>query len=336
MTITVVIPAYNCARTIGMALNSVLAQTRPADEILVLNDGSTDETPAIAESYEPRITLLHQKNSGVSLARNALCRYAKGDLVASLDADDLWHPAYLNTQEKLAERFPRAVAFFVSNEGFFGSTKQVWCDVAIDWCAAELIEPRRFLTLCRTFGLFALPSACCIPKKVLSQLGQEPFQGSCAEDFYCFHRLALLGPVAYLPARLTGYRFHDDSASADELRMRAWEIRGFESLDPLYRATGSRALRRSFNLSYASRRRQYGKLLMGNGKPREAQEQFRRSLADCHHPLSWAKSISLLALMHFPSRLQPSWPERRRPAEPAMPSAAGHAPSGSGAAGKVR
>lgn len=316
MTISVVIPAYNCARTIRVTLDSVLAQRRPADEILVLNDGSTDETAAILKSYEPRITILEQENSGVSLARNALCRHAKGDLVASLDADDFWHPAYLETQEKLAERFPQAVAFFVSSEGLFGSANHVWRDAAIDWSRAELIEPGRFLTRCRTSGLFALPSACSMPKRILSRLGQEPFQGPCAEDFYCFHRLALLGPVAYLPVRLMGYRFHEDSASADELRMRAWEIRGFESLDPLYRAEASSALRRSFHSSYASRRRHYAKLLMGNGRQREAEEQLKSSLANSCHPLSWTKSISLLVLMHFPSRLQPSWPARSRPTAP--------------------
>jgi glycosyltransferase involved in cell wall biosynthesis len=331
MRITVVIPAYNSARTIRMTLDSVLKQTRPADEILVLNDGSTDETRFILKSYEPRITLFNQKNCGVSPTRNALCKYANGDLVASLDADDLWHPAYLETQEKLAKQFPQAVALFVSNRGFFGSADHDWRDVIIDWARAELVEPPQFLTRCRTFGLFALPSACCIPKTVLSRLGNEPFQGPCAEDFYCFHRLALLGPIAYLPARLMGYRFHDDSASANELRMRAWEIRGFESLDPLYGASQSRALRRSFNVSYASRRRQYAKLLLGNGKRRQAQEQLKRSLTHCYHPWSWVKSISLLALMHFPSRLQPSWPARCRPTRPAIPSATGEAPSVSGA-----
>lgn len=315
MTITVVIPAYNCASTIRMTLDSVLAQTRPADEVLILNDGSTDETLAVMKSYESRVTVVTRENRGVSPTRNELCARAKSELIAFLDSDDLWHSAYLETQERLAERFPHAVAFFLGNKGFFGSGEHTWHDVAVDWSSAELIWPAEFLTRLRRFGFFALPSACCIPKTVLSKLGSEPFKGTCAEDFYCFHRLALLGPVAHLSTPLMGYRFRDDSASANELRMRASEIAGFESLKPLYDDRADYQVRRSFNFSYASRRRQYAKLLMGNGKTQEAREQLRHSLTDSYQPRSWAKSVFLLASTYFPSRFQPSWPARSRPAQ---------------------
>jgi glycosyltransferase involved in cell wall biosynthesis len=313
MTISVVIPAFNCARTIRMTLDSVLGQTRRADEILVLNDGSTDETLKMLKTYEPRVTVFTRENRGVSPTRNELCARAKGDLIAFLDSDDLWHPAYLETQEQLALRFPQAVAFFLRNEGFFGSGSHTWRNAVVDWSSAELIQPAGFLTRCRKFGLFALPSACCVPKALLSKL-DEPFRGPYAEDFYFFHRLALLGPVAYVPAPLMGYRMRADSASANELRMRESEIHGLESLEPVFHKSRNSALLQSFGVSYAVRRRQYAKLLMGNGRAREAREQLRCSFAHSRRPSSWAKSLSLLVSTYFPPRFQPSWPAHQRPA----------------------
>src|SRR5258708_3302796 len=97
MKISVVIPAYNGARTIGATLNSVLKQTVQPDEILVLNDGSTDDTAVVLEQYQ-NITVLDQENRGVAHARNVLSQQSTGDLVAFLDQDDLWHPRYLEVQ----------------------------------------------------------------------------------------------------------------------------------------------------------------------------------------------------------------------------------------------
>src|SRR5580658_2014305 len=92
LKVSVIIPAFNSARTISATLDSVLAQVRPADEILVMNDGSTDETSEILESYKSLVQVFRQENSGLAAARNALFRRATGDLVAFLDADDIWHP----------------------------------------------------------------------------------------------------------------------------------------------------------------------------------------------------------------------------------------------------
>ena len=89
-TVSVVIPLFNDAEFVGEALQSVLDQTRPPDQIIVVDDGSTDASYAVASRFLPAITLLSQPNQGISGARNTGIVRATGDLIAFLDADDMW------------------------------------------------------------------------------------------------------------------------------------------------------------------------------------------------------------------------------------------------------
>jgi glycosyltransferase involved in cell wall biosynthesis len=100
MLVSVVIPNYNCSGFLPAALDSVFAQTYPDIEVLVVDDGSTDDSLCVLDRYAGRIRVLRQPNQGVSAARNHGIRESRGELVAFLDADDLWHP------EKLAKQVP--------------------------------------------------------------------------------------------------------------------------------------------------------------------------------------------------------------------------------------
>ncbi len=106
MRISVVIPAYNAGRYIGRAIDSVLAQTRPAEEIIVVDDGSTDNTAEIAGAYGDRIRFIRQENAGASVARNTGIAAATGNWIAFLDADDEWLPEKLRLQTEHLERNP--------------------------------------------------------------------------------------------------------------------------------------------------------------------------------------------------------------------------------------
>ena len=99
MRISIVIPAFNAAETIDAAVRSVLVQTRPADEIIVVDDGSTDGTGDVARSLAPRdVVVIRTANGGAARARNVGIERAGGDVVAFLDADDTWEPSKLAVQ----------------------------------------------------------------------------------------------------------------------------------------------------------------------------------------------------------------------------------------------
>lgn len=108
MRISAIIPAFNAERTIARALHSVLAQTRPADEIIVIDDGSTDNTADAVRAFGDRVRLITQANAGVSVARNTGIQSASGDWIAFLDADDEWLPEKLALQCEHLKRHPDA------------------------------------------------------------------------------------------------------------------------------------------------------------------------------------------------------------------------------------
>ena len=115
MMISVVIPLYNKASHIAKTLECVLAQTYADYEIVVVNDGSTDNSAEIVRSFsDPRVRLIDQPNGGVSSARNRGTQEATGEYVAYLDADDEWEPDYLATQMSLVEKYPYCDVFVVN------------------------------------------------------------------------------------------------------------------------------------------------------------------------------------------------------------------------------
>src|SRR4051795_3380132 len=99
--VSVVIPNYNYGRYVRQAVDSVLAQTYPSVEIIVVDDGSSDDSVALLQSYGSSIKLVAQSNGGVHKARNRGIEESKGEFVAFLDADDWWEPTKLARQMEL-------------------------------------------------------------------------------------------------------------------------------------------------------------------------------------------------------------------------------------------
>lgn len=106
MRFSVIIPNYNNGGTLARAINSILNQTYPAYEIIVVDDGSTDDSHSVAESFGDRIRYIPQINSGVSAARNRGATEATGDWLAFLDADDYFYPNRLFVHAEWLERAP--------------------------------------------------------------------------------------------------------------------------------------------------------------------------------------------------------------------------------------
>lgn len=116
MLVSIIIPTYNRAGTIERAVDSALAQTWSATEIIVVDDGSVDSTLKVLAKYGEKIRVIAQKNQGPSAARNAGIRAAQGDVISFLDSDDSWLPEKTERQAKLLERTAAAgVGCCISN-----------------------------------------------------------------------------------------------------------------------------------------------------------------------------------------------------------------------------
>lgn len=110
--VSVVIPAYNQAQYLYGAIESVLAQTYNNYEIIVIDDGSTDTTPTVANQFSDVIRYIHQENQGLAGARNTGILVAKGELIGLLDADDQWLPDYLKTMVAHANHHSEAAVYY--------------------------------------------------------------------------------------------------------------------------------------------------------------------------------------------------------------------------------
>lgn len=198
MIVSVIIPLYNKEKYIKRAIDSVLCQTYPAHEIIIVNDGSSDNGLQIAASYKGNnIHLIDQPNSGVSSARNRGISESSGDMIAFLDADDEWMPEHLSTIFKLSQKFPSAGIYATayktkSDRGkvYLPKTNRIppppWEGIIPDYFeVASLGAP----PVCS--------STACIPKKVFQEVGNFAVGKRMGEDIDMWGRIALKFPVAF-------------------------------------------------------------------------------------------------------------------------------------------
>jgi len=317
---SVVIPAYNAQATLPDTLDCVLGQTVSPHEVLVLDDGSTDATPEILAAYaarDGRVRWFSEPNGGLAHARNYLIARATGTHVACVDADDLWHPAFLEAQATMIARFPEAVATFTHHVDFTDGEQPRWAaDEGADAGArARLWGPHEFLKAYNEQPLTFHVSCFALSLDLLREMGDQPFYepGSGADDTYIHNRLALFGPIAQTPERLGAYRVRAGSISSNQLHMAELVLKSFAGLRPLFEADGvDPVLAREFAAVHAQRRRHCGKFLMGLGRAGEARAHFAAALRGSREPRSVAKSAALLALSVAPRALQPTWPGLER------------------------
>jgi glycosyltransferase involved in cell wall biosynthesis len=111
-TVTAAIPVRDGEAYLAEAIESVLAQSRSCDQVIVVDNGSSDRSAEIARGFAPAVEVLHEPRPGIGAARNAALRAARGDLVAFLDADDLWEPAKTVLQLAAFEAEPRLQLVF--------------------------------------------------------------------------------------------------------------------------------------------------------------------------------------------------------------------------------
>lgn len=307
-TVSVVIPAYNAVKTIEATIDGVLAQSHQPLEILVMDDGSQDDTWELLEKYGTQIQAYKQENGGVSRARNALLGKARGEWIALLDSDDIWHPEYLATQLRLIEENPNAVMSFTAFHDLkMGTPPPPWRDIETPVPALR-IEPRAFLEKFSVNSGFILPSFSLIQKAVFDRLGENPMPLDLrgVEDVYLWYRLALEGPAVYTTARLGYYLLVESSLSHDRLKAFTHRVDAMEKVVATFEAqsdpTWGELARRHLQTSC----RQAAKYWLSEGSGSNARQTLRR----VNSPDLRTRALGLVSFL--PRFLQPSWPKRYR------------------------
>ena len=196
--ISVIIPLYNKASEIAITLHTVLAQSLQPREIIVVDDGSTDGSAEIVESFgSPLVRLIRQENRGVSAARNRAMREATGEWVALLDGDDMWGAEYLATVAEMIERWPKCGAYgtaFMIDDG----ERQV----KANYCQQEGVVDFFAESMTR---YVLIPSATTLRRDLALQLGGFPEGMRMGEDQFLWTKIARVADVAFLPQPLVIY-----------------------------------------------------------------------------------------------------------------------------------
>jgi glycosyltransferase involved in cell wall biosynthesis len=227
--VSVIMPAYNVAPYIGPAIESVLAQTEQDWEILVVDDGSTDESASIAEQYaarDSRVRLLRQANGGISAARNRALRESTGAFIAILDSDDLWDPRYLEAQLGILRRHPEVDV--VTGNGRFlggryhGQPARPWPDPRPQPTLRHMLEDETSIFIMSV-----------LRRRVYETIGGFDETLRTNEDYDFWLRAAAAGfRFRRNDEPLGHYRRRDDSMSASDLRMLTGIIRVYTKLRP--------------------------------------------------------------------------------------------------------
>jgi glycosyltransferase involved in cell wall biosynthesis len=198
--ISVVIPLYNKAKHIGRALESVLAQVIPANEIIVVDDGSKDGGGEVVKSYnDSRIRLVTQENQGVSVARNRGITEANGELIAFLDADDSWKPRFLKVIQELRRQYPNAGIYAAAHETIDPNGK-LKKPLSVD---NNVFFIKDFLDV--IFEKIISTSSIAIPKKIFMELGGFPVGEKLAQDGDMWVRIIVHYPVVWTNEILSTY-----------------------------------------------------------------------------------------------------------------------------------
>lgn len=211
--ISVIIPAFNSALFVGRAIRSVLDQTFPDLELIVVDDGSTDETAQIVRSYsDPRVIYIYQRNQGPNAARNNGIRRTRGELLAFLDSDDWWLPRKLEAQLDRLESIPEAGLVYCSAQKVDGCGRLLKLRSAR--IEGEVLNPLLIN------NDIAGPSSVIVRRRVFDQVGLFDESLWRAEDWEMWLRIAAEFPVVAVKDPLVCVTYRPDSHGKDIAALR--------------------------------------------------------------------------------------------------------------------
>jgi len=232
--VDIIVPAFNAAKYLPFALQSVLSQTFEDWRVLLVDDGSTDNTEQVVASFRDRfgsrIQYIRQENRGLPAARNTAIRASSGEFLALLDADDVWFPNRLEESLKILRARPQAGLSYggitgIDSEGRIGDTfvgNQRYAEGNI----APYIYMRKVELPCPTMTF---------RRKCIEQVGLFDETMRATEDRDLWLRIALRYEVAFVPKVIAYYRVSANSMSTDPERMLLAQV---QFIEKHYGATG--------------------------------------------------------------------------------------------------
>lgn len=269
VTVSVIIPCYKQACFLNDAIESVLAQTHPFVECIVVDDGSPDNTGEVAARY-PTVRYIRQENSGVAAARNNGARLSKGEFIVFLDSDDRLYPTAIETNLKYISQ--RDDCAFVSGQHFLidENGKRLW---QVDQPHVQKDHYRRLLES----NFIGCPATVMYRRSMLMAAGGFDTSMKSVEDFKLYLELARVYPVINHMELIAEYRVHASSMSGNLARMlkyaelalkSQWE---FVKDDP--------RLRRSYFRGQSQKKRMYHcEILVEESRKHAREGQWRQAL----------------------------------------------------------
>jgi glycosyltransferase involved in cell wall biosynthesis len=236
VSVGAIIPARNAEAYLHDAIDSVLVQSHPVSDCVVIDDGSTDATAAIADRYGPPVRVVRQRNRGVSAARNRGAAEVRGALLAFLDADDCWDPDRLRLQLEVLGRFPEADAVVCATRVVDADRRPLG---VIQPDSRATVED---LLLCRA-TVVSTSSNLLIRRSAFEEIGGFDERLSTSADWALTLRLLERGTLISLQEPLVEYRRHGSNMSADVARFERDMLAAYDAVfaDP---PVGVRPLRR--------------------------------------------------------------------------------------------
>lgn len=309
--VSVIIPAYNVAKYIGEAIDSVLQQDFTQYEIIVINDGSSD-TPELEQVLKPflqHIIYIKQENAGISAARNVGLQTARGKYIALLDADDVWLPYKLSTQ--LEYMTAHEYGMIYADALLFGESPWPAGTTFMDNSPSEgEVSFESLLDLRCT----VVVSTVIVLKSLLTQIGGfDEDDRNITEDFDAWLRLAKAGAsIGYQSKVLAKYRYRSDSVSAKRIKLHEAamnvlkKVRRTMDLDPAEITALERTEKRLMTIMAVER----SKTMIVEG---DFDRAFALLSEQSKTTRSWKIPVTLLALRAFPVLLQKYLLTRHRP-----------------------
>jgi len=209
--VSVIIPVFNGAKYLAEALQSVFSQTWRDYEVIVVNDGSTDDSMEVCKQF-PDVRITHQENHGQSAARNTGVRHARGEYIAFLDQDDRWYPEKLARQVPILEEGPTYGMVYSNADEIDEDGRIVYRNV-LDLAS---VQPKRSIMDCLGSDMFIVPGTVLIRRSLFDQVGGFDERLSGYEDDDLFRRVFQASRIHYMRDSLLQWRSYPTSYSHSE------------------------------------------------------------------------------------------------------------------------